>query len=227
MLAILLALAGFLQFRSSGSMQRAQTEVAARIRARAAIDLQDDFRSGLSQWSGPAGWGNSWAYDPTGFARPGRLALLTASEPLTDYRLEFLVEIDRKSVDWVFRAADTQNYYAYKLLESRRGPAAVFSLVRYAVIGGHEKFRIQLPLPVTGAGRSLLRVRQEIRGDQFTTYLDGRVIDTWRDSSLSAGGFGFFSEPGETAYVRWANVAYQDDVIGRICAALAPAKHDR
>jgi len=221
-----LALSGVHHLKSSGSLQRFNGSVIARIRQRAAIDIQDDFRSGLSQWTGPHGWANTWTYDSTGFARPGHLALLAGSAPLSNYRLEFLAEIDKKAVTWVFRAADTRNYYAYKLLESKRGTGAVFSIVRYAVVGGHERLRIQLPLPVTATARSMVRVRQEIHGDQFTTYLDGRVIDTWSDASLAAGGFGFFADPGETAYIRWVDVAYQDDTVGRICAYLIPGKHD-
>ena len=221
-----LALAGFRYLKSSGSMQKANQELIAQIRQRAAIDIQDDFRAGLSQWTGPPGWANTWTYDATGFARPGRLALLAGSAPLADYRLEFLAEIDKKAVAWVFRATDARNYYACKLLESKRGSGAVFAIVRYAMVGGRERLRIQLPLPVTASAKTLFRVRQEIRGDQFTTYLDGRVIDTWSDASLARGGFGFFADPGETAYIRWVDVAYQDDVLGRICAYLVPGKHD-
>ena len=220
------ALAGFRHLKASGSIQKANHEVIARLRERAAIDIQDDFRSGLSQWTGPPGWANSWTYDATGFARPGRLALLAGSAPLSDYRLEFLAEIDKKAVAWVFRAVDGRNYYAYKLIESKHETGAVFSIVRYAMVGGHERMRIQLPLPVTTTAKSMFRIRQEIRGDQFTTYLDGRVIDTWSDAALASGGFGFFADPGETAYIRWVDVAYQDDTLGRICAYLVPAKHD-
>jgi hypothetical protein len=50
----------------------AREAVFARIHERAAIDLQDDFRTGLSQWTGVSGWAETWSYDPTGFARPGR-----------------------------------------------------------------------------------------------------------------------------------------------------------
>ena len=35
---------------------------------------------------------------------------------MTDYKMEFLTQIERKSVGWVFRAADDQNYYATKLV---------------------------------------------------------------------------------------------------------------
>lgn len=221
-----LALSSYVYLKSSPAMQKANTELVAHIQRRAAIDIQDDFRAGLSQWTGPPGWSNTWTYDATGFARPGRLALLADSAPLSDYHLEFLAEIDRKAVAWVFRATDARNYYACKLVESKRDAVTAYSIVRYAVIDGRERLRIQLPLPITATAKSMFRVRQEIRGDQFTTYLDGHVIDTWSDTSLARGGFGFFADPGETAYIRWVDVAYQDDAWGRICAYLVPGKHN-
>lgn len=222
----LVALAGFGHLKSSGSIQKANDEFITGLRERAAIDLYDDFRSGLSQWTGPSGWANTWSYDATGFARPGRLALLASSMPMSDYRLEFLAQIDKKAVAWVFRASDSRNYYVYKLVESKRGIGSAYSIVRYAVINGRERSRLQLPLPVTETAKTMFRVRQEIRGDEFTTYLDGQVIDTWSDSALTHGGFGFFADPGETAYIRWVNVAYQDDMIGRVCAYLVPGKYN-
>ena len=141
--------------------------------------------------------------------------------PLNDYRLEFTAQIERKAVAWVFRAADRNNYYATKLVESKRGVAPVFSIVRYAVIDGKERFKAELPLPVTPSAKTLLHVRQEIRGAQFTTYLDGGIVDTWSDSSLARGGVGFFADPGESAYIRWVEVAQNDDNMGRLCSYLA------
>jgi hypothetical protein len=208
----------------SGAALGARDAVVSRISQRAAIDISDDFRSGLSQWSGAPGWANSWSYEGTGFARPGRLALLSGSLPLADYRLEFLGQIEKKAIAWVFRASDANNYYATKLVETNRGPAAAFFIVRYAVVGGRERLRIQLPLPVGGPAKTMFRVRQEIRGTQFTTYLDGRVVDTWTDSSLARGGFGFFADPGESAYIRWVDLAYQDDPLGKLFRYLAPGK---
>jgi len=200
--------------------------VMSRISRRAAINIQDDFRSGLSQWTGSPGWADSWSYDGTGFARPGHMALLSGSLPMADYRLEFLGQIEKKAMAWVFRAADAHNYYATKLVETNPGPAAKYFIVRYAVLGGRERLRIQLPLPVTGRAKTMFHVREEIRGAQFTTYLDGRLVDTWSDSSLARGGVGFFADPGETAYIRWVDVAYQDDPLGRLCSYLAPGKQN-
>ena len=217
------AWAGSGGLRHSVALQSAEEEMWARISRRAAVEIQDDFRSGLSQWRGGPEWATSWSYDGTGFARPGRLALLSSSLPLGDYRLEFTAQIERKAVAWVFRAADRNNYYATKLVESTRGAATAFLIVRYAVIDGRERFKAELPLPVTPSARTLLRVRQEIRGAQFTTYLDGVIIDTWTDSSLVGGGVGFFADAGESAYIRSIHVAQNDDFMGRLCSYLASA----
>lgn len=205
----------------SQAAHSSEAEFWVRISQRAAIEIQDDFRTGLSQWAGGPDWARSWSYDGTGFARTGRLALLSSSLPLDDYRLEFTAQIERKAVAWVFRAADRNNYYATKLVESKRGVAPVFSIVRYAVIDGKERFKAELPLPVTPSAKTLLHVRQEIRGAQFTTYLDGAIVDTWSDSSLARGGVGFFADPGESADIRWVEVAQNDDNMGRLCSYLA------
>ncbi len=47
-----------------------------------------------------------------GFIHPGQLALYRPSVPLSDYRFEFMAQIENKSVDWVVRAKDADNYYA-------------------------------------------------------------------------------------------------------------------
>jgi len=147
--------------------------ISAQIRARAAIDLQDDFRSGLAQWTGVSGWAETWSYDPTGFARPGRLALFSHTTPLTDYRLDFLAQIGNKSITWVFRASDVHNYYVTKLLQSKSATNPGFSIVRYTVTGDREGPKTQLPLPFAAPGSRMFWVRQDIRGVDFTTYLDG------------------------------------------------------
>ena len=195
----------------------------ARIQERAAIELQDDFRSGLSQWNGVFGWAETWSYDPTGFARPGRLALFIHSVPLTDYRLDFLAQIDNKSVNWVFRASDIRNYYVIKLLQSKSATNPAFSIVRYAVIGGREGPKMHLPLPFAAPGRRMFWVRQEIRGVDFTTYVDGRLVDTWSDPTLARGGIGFFSDSGEAAYIRSVQVAENNDILGKLCSLIAGA----
>ena len=126
----------------------------------------------------------------------------------------------------MYRASDTRNYYAMKLVASKPGPAAVYSIIRYAVIDGHQRLKIQLPLPITASSKTMFRVRQEIRNSQFTTYLDGRLVDAWSDATLTRGGVGFFADPGEAAYIRWVEVAHNNDTLGRLCAYLAASSPD-
>jgi hypothetical protein len=214
------------RLKTTAPVRNAQAAMRARISRRAVVEVGDDFRSGLSRWTGAPGWAVSWTYDATGFARPGRLALLSGSLPMADYRLEFLAQIEKKALGWVYRASGTRNYYAMKLVASNNGPAAVYSIVRYAVIDGHQRMKIQLPLPMAASSKTMLRVRQEIRGAQFTTYLDGRLVDTWSDRTLTRGGIGFFADPGEAAYIRWVDVAHNDDALGRLCSYMAARSPD-
>ena len=39
-------------------------------------------------------WARNWSYDAIGFVRPGRVAFLKHSLALTNYRLEFLAQIE-------------------------------------------------------------------------------------------------------------------------------------
>jgi hypothetical protein len=215
-----IGLVGGPRLASLGPPLKLRAVIQTQLVRRAAVDLEDDFRSGLSHWTGAPGWASTWSYDPTGFVRPGRMALLEGSQALSSYRLDFTAQIEKKAVGWVFRAKDARNFYATKLVESKNGAASSFTILRYAVIDGRESLKVQLPLPAVPAAKSLYRLRQEVQGTQFTTYLDGRLIDTWNDGTFERGGAGFFADPGEVAYVRWVEVAYQDDPLGRICSYL-------
>ncbi len=192
------------------------------IISRAAISLQDDFRSGLSSWQGRGDWARGWSYDPAGFVRSGSLALYRPSMRLADYRLEFLGQIERKSIGWVFRAVDLDNYYATKISVLKPGPLPTVAIVHYAVIDGREQERVQTPLPITVRNDMLYRVRVEVRGQNFTTSVQGQVVDFWSDDRLTRGGVGFFSAKGEQARLRWIEVSHQYDALGRLCAYLAP-----
>lgn len=198
------------------------TNVKQSIMRRAAIELSDDFRAGLGDWDGSTNWSNSWSYDPAGFVRPGALALYRPSVGLTDYKIEFLAQIEKKSLGWVFRAADTNNYYAMKLTIQKPGPLPTVVVERYAVVHGREEAHRVSPLPLQLRTDSIYRVRVDIRGSEFTTQVQGQLADYWSDDRLRSGGVGFFSGRGEQSRVRWVEVQHQYDALGRLCAFLAP-----
>ncbi len=193
------------------------------ITARAAVNWNDDFRSGLSSWDGEENWARSWSYDEAGFVRPGKLAIARPSIRMKDYTLEFLGQIETKALSWVFRAADLKNYYVMKLVITKPGPLPTVSLVRRAVIGGKADKAQELPLPIPGLrSDTIYHVRVEVDGDSFSTYLQGQLVDTFSDERLKSGGVGFFTDAGERARLRWVGVTYQYDFLGRLCALLAP-----
>ena len=192
------------------------------ISNRAAVDWTDDFRAGLDAWDSRSNLTSSWSYDASGFVQPGPLAVFKPTSDMTDYRFQFLGEIDQKGLGCAFRAANLDNYYALKLAVVKPGPLPLVRLVRYAVINGKEERHVEKPLPLTTRPDTLYRMAVDVRGDDFTIIAQGQVVDFWSDHRLPRGGVGFFCARGEKARVRWVEVSHQYDALGRLCAYLAP-----
>jgi hypothetical protein len=189
---------------------------------RAAVAFTDDFRSGLDAWESRSNLTTSWSYDATGFVQPGPLAVFKPSIEMTDYRFEFLSEIDQKGMGCAFRAKDLNNYYALKFTVVKPGPLPMVRMVRYAVIDGKEGPHVEKPLPLTVRRDMLYRVMLNVQGNDFTIMAQGQVVDFWSDDRLKRGGVGFFCGRGEKARIRWVEVSHQYDTLGRLCAYLAP-----
>jgi hypothetical protein len=189
---------------------------------RAAVAYTDDFRSGLDAWESRSNLTTSWSYDATGFVQPGPLAVFKPSVDMSDYRFEFLGEIDQKGMGCAFRAKDLNNYYALKFTIVKPGPLPMVRMVRYAVINGKEGPHIEKPLPLTVRKDMLYRVMLNVQGSDFTIIAQGQVVDFWSDDRLKRGGVGFFCGRGEKARLRWVEVSHQYDTLGRLCAYLAP-----
>lgn len=190
--------------------------------SRAAVRLYDDFRGGLGAWSGREGWARTWKYSDSSFLEPGDLAVYAPTIEMRDYTMEFLGQIERRSLNWIFRAKDLQNYYAMRIVITKGGPLPTASLVRYAVVGGKERGHLTLPLPMSIRPDTVYRVRMDVRGNQFTTYVQGQVVDNFEDGRLTEGGVGFWSPRGDRSLLRWVEVMHQYDYLGRLCALLAP-----
>jgi len=154
---------------------------------------------------GGAGWVTEWASDSTGSARGRQISLYRPSVSMADYRLEFLGRIERKSLGWVFRAADSKNYYVAKLQAARPG-ASQLTITRFAVIRGFEGVHIQRTLSLDPGG--LLKVRLEARGPRFTVYVQNQVVEDWEDDRLKSGGLGFLNEREEQGQVQSLQIAF-------------------
>jgi hypothetical protein len=172
----------------------------------------------MQDWKGQAGWDRSWRVEEAGYVRPGRLALYQPSMQMESYRMEFLVQIEKQAVGWVYRAADHENYYAAKITIVKPGPLPLLSLVRYPVIGGKEGPRVEIPIRVLMHNDTPYRVQLTVNGMDFSTSIEGQLVDFWRDERLKIGGVGFFSDTGEMARLYWMKLSRQDDFVGRVCA---------
>jgi len=148
--------------------------------------------------------------------RPGRLRVWKDSESLSNYDLEFLGHIEKKSMNWAFRAADFKNYYATKLTLANSGPLPNTGLVRYAVIDGKERDRVEVPLPIRMEANTDYHVKVSVRGGRFLTSIDGQLVSSWTDKRISRGGVGLFADAGESSAFKWVSVSERDSFWGRV-----------
>ena len=203
------------------TFDRSWTDLRQSVLQRAAVDLNDDFRAGLDDWETRPG-APAWAYDESGFAMPLHLALYRPSLDLTDYRMEFLGQLEKKGMGWAVRAADPDNYEAVRLVVTRPGPLPLVDLIHYTVMGGKPVDRVVKPLPLTIRTDMMFRARMDVEGDDFTLIIQGQIVDFWSDGRLKRGGVGFFCQKGEVARLRWVEVSHHYDMLGRLCAYLTP-----
>jgi len=127
-------------------------------------------------------------------------------------------QIEHKSMDWAFRAADAKNYYATKLVITRPGPVPNAGLVRFVMLDGRERERVELPLPLTLERGVDYRVRVSVQGKRFLTSVNGQLVSSWTDDRISRGGVGFFADAGESSVLKWVNVTDRDSLLSKIAS---------
>jgi len=214
-----IALYGLLAGPLTQGWQRAHRAVLDR----AAVAFREDFRTGLDDWMVRGGARPSWTSDAAGFVHPASLALYRPSLGMTDYQMQFVGTIDKKDLSWVVRAADFNNYYAVHLTVLKPGPVPVIGVARYAVINGKTQNQVTTPLLMSARSDTVYRVSLDVRGDHFALSVQDQPVDSWSEPKLRQGGIGFFSEPDAGSRVAGLQIKGQDDILGELCAFLAPS----
>ncbi|MEQ1884997.1 MAG: hypothetical protein ABL967_08045 [Bryobacteraceae bacterium] len=192
------------------------------VASRAGVNLTEDFRAGLDDWQSRGDLSTAWSFDSNGFVRPGMLALYQPSMKLQDYEMNFLGLVDKKALSFVVRAQDYDNYYVVKLVILKPGPLPTVGITRYAVIDGKPQDRKDVVAPINARPDMLYRVSLNVHDDTFLLQMQGKIVDSWTEARLTHGGIGFFSAAGEESRLRWVEVTHQYDMLGRLCAYLAP-----
>jgi hypothetical protein len=143
---------------------------------------------------GEQGWATEWASDAAGSRKARQLTLYRPSNGMTDYKFQFAGQIESKAIGWVFRAADTKNYYAMKIENYRPGSMA---LTHFAVVEGRESSYSQKPLTIDARPGSSYRVTLDVTGPRFTVSIGGEPVDFWTDNRIKTGAVGFMNERDE------------------------------
>jgi len=164
--------------------------------------------AGPSIMLGEGGWVQGWAGYTNGAHAGRQITIYRPSLKLTDYRIEFQGEIDSKSIGWVFRAMDPYNYYAMKLAIVTPGLSPKMALIKYAVVQGRETELGRVPLDIAARNDTLFKVRIDVRGSKFSTYVQEKPVDVWTDEQLKLGGVGFLNERAERARIKSAVISY-------------------
>jgi hypothetical protein len=150
----------------------------------------------------------NWAGDPTGTHFGREITIYRPSLTLSDYRMEFQAQIDAKSVGWVFRAANPNNYYAMKLTQGSGSTSGTLALFKYLIANGKQTQVGRVPVDLPAKPDMMYSIRLDARGPRFTTYIQGQQIDVWTDDQLKVGGVGFLNEREERGRVKSVSIYY-------------------
>ena len=177
------------------------------------IAMTETFSTGWKNWDGASRGASGWSFD-AGLIRPGDLRLWSRSVDLSNYKFQFEGKIDRRGMSWAFRAPNLDNYYATKINLAGKGNKP--EIVRYTVLNGRSGPKQVFPLPLSLKASEFFRVDVKVKGQQFITSIDGRVVDVWNNDKIRAGGVGFFNDKGELSALRWATLSEADSIVEKM-----------
>ena len=210
---------GWLSSEMQGAREKVEivmSTVTRPIEERAAFFIVEDFQKGIDRWVNAS----AIRVDQPGMISVDGLALHGETLNLANYRLDFIGKIQSKAMGWVVRARDSDNYYAFKLVETGRRAARSYHLERYTVLDGDRKRSsdsLQIPVPSRlTQPDDFNRISVRVRDQQITTLINGYGVDFFRDSDLPRGGVGFLSDRGEEALVSRVTVSGNEDTWGLI-----------
>ncbi len=209
-----------------GFLDRAGDTISEVIRNSAPVTWHSDFHSSLSDWTTVALHGSSNVDDPRSWItasapdiiQPGSLRLWKPSVSLQNYQMEFMGQMEKRSLSWAIRATDQNNYYASKLVMTKPGPQPNARLDRYLVMNGHRYDLPATPLSQTLERGVNYRVRVSVEDNRFLTYLNGALIGNLTDDRLRRGGVGFFADEEGPQEIAWVDVSERDSFLGRMLA---------
>ena len=169
--------------KARDTVEVAINTVTRPIRERAAFFIVKDFdATSAGTWLGTG----TMNFDDGGLGRVEGLALCEDTLGLENHRYDFDAKVEKDALGWVVRAPDLDNYYAFKLVETRRRASRSYNMLRYVVLNG-ERVEADVEIPVPGRltrPDDFNRISVRVRDNQVTTLINGWGVDFWKDSRL-------------------------------------------
>jgi len=162
--------------------------------------VEERFDSGWKDWIGGV---DDWFVDAAG-VRTGSLALYSPSMDMRDYEIEFLARIENRSVTWVYRAANFNEYHVGQIALTRGGN---YEFRRRTVIGGSRGPSVTVPLRKPPKNQTALTIRMRCAGNEFSVWVEGQSVETWTETRLPIGGVGFMGGPDDRARIYWLRLS--------------------
>jgi hypothetical protein len=95
-----------------------------------------------------------------------------------------------------------------KLMTVSSGLSLKVALFKYLVANGRQTQVGRVPIDLTVHADTVFDVRLDVRGPQFTTFIQGQQVDSWTDDQLRVGGAGFLNEREERGKVKSVSIRY-------------------
>ena len=153
---------------------------------------------------------------------PGRLLFLyQPSRDESDYNLEFAWAPSAKSAGWVLRARDENNYYAARLMLQQPAPNMVLAEEHFSMLGGVEGAHSRKLIPL-GNHSGPVQIQMAAVGSTFTLSLQSKPVDSWTDTQLISGAFGFFDDMGERPKIQDLHFTFGKKGATRTAVATLP-----
>jgi len=178
----------------------------------AKLSMREDFKVDLRNWQAEAQAGAQEWSRLSGAVRLGDMRLWKPTLSLSDYQMSFEGQIENKAMGWTFRTTNFSNFYATKINIANPGRAEI---IRYITLEGKQLNRVALPIPLSIASDTIYDVHVRVKGNRFSTVVNGRLVDSWADNRLKRGGIGFFNDPGERANLRWVTISERESFLDR------------
>jgi len=162
----------------------------------------------------------SWSRQPV--SPPGRtLTVYEPSRSESDYRMEFSWVPDASGVGWVFRARDSNNYYAARLSLQQRDGESVLVSEHFGVSEGTENPHSQKVIPLHNT-TALIKVHMDAIGSAFKLFVEDDLADSWTGTRLETGALGFYADGDRLPKLLALSFTFIDNSVSRTAVVALP-----